>query len=73
MVIHSSILAWNTPWTKEPGGPWGRKRVRQDLAIKQQITILTLSLKVGETEGIDLSGFKCADCGRKNFCNNLFY
>ena len=48
-------------------------RVRQDLAKKQQITILTLSLKVGETEGIDLSGFKCADSGRKNFCNNSFY
>ena len=20
MAIHSSILAWETPWTKEPGG-----------------------------------------------------
>ena len=29
MAIHSSILAWRTPWTKEPGGlynPWGRKK-----------------------------------------------
>ena len=27
MAIHSSILGWKTPWTKEPGGysPWGRK------------------------------------------------
>ena len=21
MAIHSSILAWRTPWTEEPGGP----------------------------------------------------
>ena len=21
MATHASILAWRTPWTKEPGGP----------------------------------------------------
>ena len=28
MANHSSILAWNIPWTEEPGGlhsPWGHK------------------------------------------------
>ena len=27
MSTHSSILAWEIPWTEEPGGysPWGRK------------------------------------------------
>ena len=27
MATHSSILAWQIPWTEEPGGlsPWGRK------------------------------------------------
>ena len=28
MATHSSILAWEIPWTEEPGGaynPWGRK------------------------------------------------
>ena len=27
MAIHSSILAWTTPWTEEPGGlqPMGHK------------------------------------------------
>ena len=28
MAIHSSILAWEIPWTEEPGGlysPWGCK------------------------------------------------
>ena len=32
MATHSSILAWEIPWTEEPGGlysPWGHKRVRQ--------------------------------------------
>ena len=33
MVTHSSIFAWKIPWTEEPG-PWGRKRVRHDLAAK---------------------------------------
>ena len=23
MAAHSSILAWRTPWTEEPGGPTG--------------------------------------------------
>ena len=29
MATHSSILAWEIPWTEEPGGvdsPWGRQR-----------------------------------------------
>ena len=27
MATHSSILAWEIPWTEEPGGysPWGHK------------------------------------------------
>ena len=27
MATHSSIIAWEIPWTGEPGGrsPWGRK------------------------------------------------
>ena len=32
LAAHSSILDWEIPWTEEPGGPWGRKRVRHDLA-----------------------------------------
>ena len=23
MATYSSILAWRTPWTEEPGGSWG--------------------------------------------------
>ena len=32
MATHSSILAWEIPWTEEPGAysPWGRSR--QDCA-----------------------------------------
>ena len=34
MTTHSSILAWNIPWTEEPGGlqSMGWQRVRQDWA-----------------------------------------
>ena len=32
MATHSSILAWRTPWTEEPGGPqaMGSQRVGHD-------------------------------------------
>ena len=32
MVTYSSILAWEIPWTEEPGGLWsmGVQRVRHD-------------------------------------------
>ena len=36
-ATHSSILAWEIPWTEEPGGlysPWGHKRVGHNLATK---------------------------------------
>ena len=38
MATHSSIIVWEIPWTEEPGGlqSMGHKRVRQDLATKQQ-------------------------------------
>ena len=37
MATHSTILAWEIPWTEEPGGlrPWGRKRIGHNLVIKQ--------------------------------------
>ena len=38
MEIHSSILAWEIPWTEEPGGlqSLGSQRIGHDLATKQQ-------------------------------------
>ena len=44
MTTHSSILAWEIPWTEEPGGlqSWDCKRVRQDLVTKQQATIFNI-------------------------------
>ena len=39
MAILASIIAWEIPWTEEPGGlhsPWRHKRVGRDLATKQQ-------------------------------------
>ena len=32
MTTHSSILAWKTPWTEEPGGlrSTGSQRIRHD-------------------------------------------
>ena len=35
MTTHSSVLAWEIPWTEDPGGlqSMGSKRVRRDLLI----------------------------------------
>ena len=40
MATHSSILAWEIPWTEELGGLqfMGWQRVRYDLVTKQQQT-----------------------------------
>ena len=38
MATHSSVLAWEIPWTEEPGGLQSMRsqRVNHDLATKQQ-------------------------------------
>ena len=38
MATHSSVLAWEIPWTGEPGGlqSLGSQRVGHNLATKQQ-------------------------------------
>ena len=38
IATHSSILAWEIPWTEETGGleSMGSQRVRHDLATEQQ-------------------------------------
>ena len=37
MAAHCNILAWEIPRTEEPGrSPWGYKRVKHDLASKQE-------------------------------------
>ena len=43
MATHSSILAWEIPWTEQHVGysPWGLKAVRPDLATKTTTTVGT--------------------------------
>ena len=43
MTTHSNILAWEIPWTEEPGGlqSIGLQRVGQDLVTKQQLLLYT--------------------------------
>ena len=38
MATHSSILAWEIPWTEEPGGlqPMGSQKVGHNSATEQQ-------------------------------------
>ena len=46
MATHSSILAWEIPRTEESGGlsSMGSKRVRHDLATKQQQGVCVLQV-----------------------------
>ena len=41
MATHSSILAWEIPWTVGYS-PWGHSRVRHDLATEQQQQVTKL-------------------------------
>ena len=43
MATHSSILAWRSPWTEEPGGLqslMGSQRVGHDLATEQHNVVM---------------------------------
>ena len=44
MAPHSSTLAWEIPWTEEPGGPqsMGSQRVRHD-CVTEQTSIISLA------------------------------
>ena len=47
MATHSSILAWEIPWTEGSLAgfrSWGQKQVRHDLATKQQVEQFTSHL-----------------------------
>ena len=46
MATHSSILAWEIPWTEEPGGlqSLGCQRVRRELATEEQVNCSTKTL-----------------------------
>ena len=46
MVSYSSILAWEIPWTEEPGGlqsTWDWKTAGRDSATRQQQNLLSLT------------------------------
>ena len=42
MATHSSILAWEIPWTEEPGRPQSSvlQSVRHDLLTKQHVCLI---------------------------------
>ena len=46
MATHSSIIAWEIPWTKKPGElkSLGLQRVRHDLTIKTTTTDISLHI-----------------------------
>ena len=57
MTIHSSILAWEFPWTEEPG------RV-ESIGRKESDTVYRLNNHKAET--INIVDYFLQDCLRKN-------
>ena len=53
MATHSSIPAWEIPWTDEPGGlqPMGSQRLGHSLATKQQQQRLSQARHAFQTAG----------------------
>ena len=44
MATHSSILAWEIPWTEEPGSPWDYTASDTTEAMKQQQHIMHMQV-----------------------------
>ena len=72
MATYSSTLAWEIPWTEEPG-PWGRKRVGHDLATKQQqgvsmaclrstCSLRSKTLHLGKSLGLETEDLNPSPC-----------
>ena len=58
MATHCSILAWEIPWTEEPGGgPWDSPRVckESDMIECTHITLQTSTCWVTLCKASDLS------------------
>ena len=61
MVTHSSILAWEIPWTEEVGdGPKGQKRVRHDRVKKNNNGLCTKMLLSTFRDGSPSNTFSCS-------------
>ena len=69
MATHSSILAWRTAWTEEPGGlysPWGRKesdtterlRVHTQQRREEMMVLWARVLSKGQRERSECMSFQ---------------
>ena len=48
IATYASILAWETPWTEESDSRWSHRRVRRDLATKQQQQSVSMSISTSD-------------------------
>ena len=46
MAAHSSILAWRTSWTEEPGGSMGSHKESDTITTEQYICVCVYFLKL---------------------------
>ena len=62
MATHSTILAWEIPWTEEPRGATVRRVAESDTTERLTLSLSRLS-NVAGTKGI-LQGLSGAEAGR---------
>ena len=61
MAIHSSILAWETPWTEGPGGPQSMSLLIDgyNLATKQQGPVIPFPSNRAILNDCDVRALRC--------------
>ena len=67
MATHSTIIAWEIPWTEEPGGlqSMGSQRVRHNFLTKQQFWLHSTEILIhvlhmmSYTQPIPCSTLRC--------------
>ena len=69
MPTHSSILAWEIPWTEVPDRPqaMGSQRVGHDQRVTEQAPVIRVPAhRVADTKcfGVMLRKYKSTDCSR---------
>ena len=62
MKIHSSIFAWRTPWTEEPGGLQGRGPQESDITEQHTHTHTHTLIILGFPDGpvVKESAYQCS-------------
>ena len=68
MATDSSVLAWEIPWTEEPGGysPWGCKELNTTEATEHTLKVQSMDLRQGY-QNLDPGSITFQLCSNEKF------